>query len=85
MPDKPTTRFKRVQAGQYATGNGLFLIEQQHYERECDCLACQSGSPDCPHDGVAVDWFWHVWDVAEDNYATETRFDTLREAKEWFA
>lgn len=87
MPDKNTTTFKRVQAGQYATADGRYLIEQQEIERECDCLACQSGGM-CAHGGVATDWFWHIWDVAENDYAEGTHFssfDTLREAKEWFS
>lgn len=80
-------RFKKIQAGQYQTEDGRYLIEQQEYERECDCLACQVGG-DCPHGGVAVDWFWHIWDNERNDYAKSTDFSTfltLREAKEWFA
>lgn len=74
----------KVQAGQYATPDGRYLVEQQEYERECECAACSSdsGNP-CP--GRAVDWFWHIWDVEQDDYLEGTHFssfETLREARE---
>lgn len=75
----------RVQAGQYATPDGRYLVEQESYERECDCTACQVGNP-CPRGGVATDWFWHIWDTTTKDYAEGTHFssfETLREAKEW--
>lgn len=79
--------FRRIQAGKYATADGRYLVEQEPYERECDCLACQSGGV-CPRGGTATDWFWHIWDTETNDYAGGTHFasfETLREAKEWFA
>jgi hypothetical protein len=78
---------KRVGAGQYATPDGRYLIEHEALERECECLSCQAGLA-CRNDGVALHWFWHVWDVERGDYAEGTDFSsfaTLREAKAWLA
>jgi hypothetical protein len=82
-----SVNFRKIQAGTYATEDGRFQIEQQPYQRECDCLACQVGG-ECPRNGWAIDWFWIIWDNDERDYANGTdasSFLTLREAKEWFA
>jgi hypothetical protein len=80
-------KVRKIQAGQYESEDGRYTVDQQSYERECDCLACQTGGF-CPHDGVALDWYWCIWDNERNDYAEGTHlstFETLREAKEWLA
>lgn len=78
-------RVVKIQAGQYQTEDGRYNLEQQPYERECECISC-TGAGICPYGGIATDWFWIVWDNTIDDYAGNTgpcQFDTLREAKEY--
>jgi hypothetical protein len=80
-------KLRKINAGRYVTLDGRYEIDQQPYERECDCVACQVGGI-CAHGGTATDWFWIIWDTETDDYADGTHlssFDTLREAKEWLA
>lgn len=84
---------RKIQAGQYATLDGRYLIEQQPYERECECAVCQGGWGEkhlgrCPSGGWAIDWYWHIWDTETNDYMEGTMlssFKTFREACEHLA
>jgi hypothetical protein len=76
---------RKIAPGKYATLDGRFLIDQQPYERECECVICQGGWGTCRGGGWATDWFWCIWDVERDDYMEGTHFSsfaTLREARE---
>ncbi len=83
-----TVPLRKIAAGKYATLDGRYLIDQQPYERECDCSSCQGDGCACPNGGWATDWFWCIWDVDRDDYMEGTDFSsftTLREAREHLA
>lgn len=76
---------RKIQAGKYETPDGRYVVDQQPYQRECDCVVCQGGFGSCRGGGWAIDWYWVIWDVAEDDYmdgTDATSFLTLRDARE---
>lgn len=77
-------KLRKIQAGQYATPDGRYLVEQQPYQRECDCVVCQGGFGQCRGGGWVVDWYWIIWDVERNDYMDGTdlsTFETLRDAR----
>lgn len=69
--------------GTYRTRDGLFTVKPISRQRECECLACDSGNP-CPNDGVSTDKLWEVT-MTSNGSAAAPPFTTLRAAKEWLS
>jgi hypothetical protein len=79
---------KRIHPGLYESPDGRYEVSHEitWLDGECECAICQGyifGT--CPNDGCAKREGWHIWDKAEDNYASfapePQQFERFRDAR----